>query len=93
MIGEFPDSVIILAGCDTTSSERLSQALVDRGASVVVGWSDTVLYDKNDTLILALMQKVLVNGEDVSAAISSVKEQFSHYLDPINLKYYPEDSV
>jgi len=59
MVGEFPDSVIILAGCETISSGLLSQSLIDRGASVVVGWNDIVLSSQNDRVTLAFLEKVL----------------------------------
>jgi len=92
MVGEFPDSVIVLAGCDTMSNQLLSQSLIDRGASVVVGWDNTVLSDQNDIVTLAFLEKVLVNSEEVSEAVSSVMNEFSNYLDPISLKYYPMDA-
>jgi len=93
MVGEFPDSVIVLAGCDTMSNGLLSQSLIDRGASVVVGWDKTLLNTQNDRVTLAYLEKVLVNGEEVTEAVSSVMNEYSTYLDPISLKYYPMDET
>jgi len=93
MVGEFPDSVIVLAGCDTMSNGLLSQSLIDRGASVVVGWDKTLLSTQNDSVTLAFLEKVLVNGEEVTEAVSSVMTEYKHYLDPVSLKYYPMDAT
>jgi len=93
MVGEFPGSVIVLAGCDTTTSKLLSQALLDRGASAVVGWDDTVLSTQNDKVVLALLEKMLVNGEEVPEAVSSVTFEFGLHLDPVGLRYYTMDAI
>jgi len=87
MVGEFPGSVIILAGCYTTKSDNLSQSLLDRGASVVVGWDNTVLSSQNDKVILVLLEKMLVNGEAVPEAVSSVTNEFKLQHDSVHLNY------
>jgi len=93
MVGKFPDSVIVLAGCYTTNSEILSQSLIDRGASVVVGWDDNVVPRQNDSVILALLEKMLVDGEVLPEAVSSVTNEFRLYYSPAGLRYYPMDAI
>ena len=93
MVGKFPGSVIVLAGCFTAKSERLSQSLIDRGASVVVGWDSNILSTQNDTLILAFLEKMLVNGELVPEAVSSMTNEFRDYKDPLGLRYYPIGAI
>jgi len=93
MVGEFPGSVIVLAGCYTTSSELLPQSLLDRGASVVVGWDNTVSAAQSDKVILAFLEKMLVNGEVVPEAVSSVTNEFSLHLDPVGIRYYPMGAI
>ena len=93
MVGEFPGSVIVLAGCYTTSTNLLSKSLIDRGASVVVGWDNTVLSDQNDKVILSFLEKMLVKGEVVPEAVSSVTNEFRLYLDPVGLRYYPMGAI
>jgi len=93
MVGEFPGSVIVLAGCYTASSELLSQSLLDRGASVVVGWDNIVLSRQNDKVILALLEKMLVDGEVVPEAVSSVTNEFRLHLEPEGLRYYTMDAI
>ncbi len=93
MVGEFPGSVIVLAGCDTTRGKLFSQALLDRGASAVVGWDNTVLSTQNDKVVLALLEKMLVNGEEVPEAVSSVTFEFGLHQDPVGLRYYTMDAI
>ena len=93
MVGEFPGSVIVLAGCDTTSGKLLSQALLDRGASAVVGWDDIVLSNQNDKVILAFLEKMLVNGEVVPQAVNSVTFEFGLHQDPVGLRYYTMKTI
>jgi len=93
MVGKFPDSVIILGGCDTIKRGLLSKALLDRGASAVIGWDDTVLSTKNDKVILALLEKMLVNGELVPEAVSSVTFELGLDQDPESLMYHTIDAI
>jgi len=93
MVGKFPGSVIVLAGCYTTGGEILSQSLIDRGASVVVGWDDNVLPRQNDVVILAFLEKMLVDGEVVAEAVSSVTNEFRLYHTTAGLRYYPMGAI
>jgi len=93
MVGKFPGSVIILAGCETTNSGVLSKSLLDRGASTVVGWDENVQSTLNDKAVLALMEKMLVSKEVVSEAVSSVTFELELQLEPAGLKYYTTDSI
>jgi len=52
-----------------------------------------VLSDQNDEMVLALLEKMLVNSEEVSEAVSSVMNEYTHYLDPVSLKYYQMDAT
>ena len=93
MVGKFPGSVIVLAGCYTAGSEVLSQSLLDRGASVVVGWDNTVLPRQNDKVILAFLEKMLVDGEVVPEAVSSVTNEFGLHQRSAAIKYYSMGAI
>jgi len=88
MVGEFPDSIIVLAGCDTVTGGLLPAALLDRGASTVVGWRGLVPSDHNDIVILAFLEKVLVNGEEITEAVSSVMNDYKGVVDSVTLEHY-----
>jgi len=88
MVGEFPDSIILLAGCDTITGGLLPSSLLDRGASAVVGWRGLVPSDHNDIVTLAFLERVLVNGEEITEAVSSVMNDFRGAADTITLEHY-----
>lgn len=54
MEGTFPDTLIILAGCESLVNIDMAKALVARGASNVIGWSDSVELEHNDRAIASL---------------------------------------
>lgn len=55
MRGQFDDTLLIIGGCKTLASPQLAEAFLDRGASAVVGWNDTVDLVHNDRAILRLL--------------------------------------
>jgi len=76
MVGHFPESVIILGGCETMPHELLAEALVKRGASSVIGWNELVGSGYNDRVITSLLEEILVNGLEIDQAIELVMEDF-----------------
>jgi len=89
MIGKFPDSVILIGGCDVMSNNELAKSFVSRGASVVVGWNDLVSLDDNDRGILMVMHETVVSKKSMDSAIKSVMANFTaDSIFPAKLKYY-----
>ena len=76
MEGSFPNSVIVLGGCSTLSNPSLAKALVNRGASSVVGWDRLIGSTKNDQVVLAFLESVLINDMEVDKAVQFVNEKF-----------------
>lgn len=66
MHGQFDDSLLIIGGCESLASPRLAQAFLDRGASAVIGWDDTVNLAHNDRAILRLLLAIV--GEEMPIA-------------------------
>jgi hypothetical protein len=56
MTGRFDDTLIIIGGCQSLGTLDLAQALLDRGASAVVGWNEWVDLSHNDKAILHLLR-------------------------------------
>jgi len=75
MVGQFPDSVIILGGCDTAFYPHFGQAFVERGASSVLGWSGLVDAQENDQVIMSLVEDIVVNGLEIDDAVDSVMKE------------------
>ena len=80
MEGSFPNSVIVLGGCSTLSNPSLAKSLVNRGASSVVGWDRLIGSTKNDQVVLAFLESVLINDMQADDAVKFVNEKFD--LDP-----------
>ncbi len=56
MVGHFDDTLIIIGGCQSLGTPDLAQALIERGASAVIGWNDWVDLSHNDQAILHLLR-------------------------------------
>lgn len=64
MRGQFDDALLIVGGCESLATPQLAQALLDRGASAVVGWDKSVDMVHNDRAILRLLLAIV--GEKMS---------------------------
>ena len=85
---QFPNSVIVLGGCDTTSNKLLTKSLLARGASTVVGWNGLVNSDQNDIVILSFLQKVLIDKVEIKDAVKSAMEDYETFGESANLEYF-----
>ena len=72
MRGEFKDSVIVMMGCDGLKTPFTAQALIDRGASAVVGWDKKVAADHTDAATLQLLEEYVVKGLPLDEAVKNV---------------------
>ena len=84
MVGKFPDSTIILAGCETTKKQDLANSFLKLGASEVIGWTGLVDFKYNDNYTIHLLNQTLVNNVEMKNVIDSVNERLdgrlpSHY--------------
>ena len=70
MRGKFDDTTIILMGCDGLRTDMLAQALVQRGAKSVVGWSRPVSASHTDAATERLLQHLLVDGLTIQEAVT-----------------------
>jgi len=80
MVGEFPKSTIVIAGCDVMKNTDLADALISRGASGVIGWESPISNFDNDRVILALLENILVNKMVIRDSISSVMQESASNL-------------
>ena len=88
MRSQFPDSVIILGGCDTISNKLVTKSLLNRGASTVVGWNGLVNSDQNDTVILSFLEKVLIDKVEVKIAVKSAMKDYETSDESLKLEYF-----
>ena len=92
MVGEFQNSTIILAGCETAKDSRLADSFLKRGASEVIGWTGLVDSKKNVSVVLELLDKTLGNGTEIKDAIQLVMKQNEQtFFEPTNLVYFSSE--
>ena len=77
MVGKFPDSVILIAGCDALSNDDLAKSLVAKGASDVIGWNNLVAADDNDKMILKVLTEITENKQTPENATKIVMANFT----------------
>lgn len=95
MVGKFPKTTFLLGGCNTMSNPSMAQSLINRGASSVIGWDNTVGSYDNDVMMLWLLEDILINQMDPQDAIDkSMEKRPPESLSfPAGLKYYSEEDV
>ncbi len=80
MIGEFPQTVIVIAGCESVRTLDLATSFLFRGASAVVGWDRSINSLENDRVMIELLEEILINKTGIYEAIPSVMEEFGSDL-------------
>ena len=80
MVGTFPDSIIVLGGCETTEKTTLANSLLQRGASEIIGWDGLVTSENNDEVIMQVLKETLINNVDIKLAVKSTMEKFDQKL-------------
>lgn len=93
MVGTFKNTVIILMGCNGLTYTTLAQALVQKGARVVIGWNGSVDADHTDRATAQLVQHLVAEGQTIKQAVeNTIKEVGPDPIDNSILEYYPVKS-
>ena len=93
MVGEFPDTVVIMMGCSGLYIEDLAQAFMQKGASTYMAWDASVGLDYVDDATITLIQKLYSEELTVEEAVAETMAEEGP--DPnygAVLKYYPPES-
>jgi len=80
MVGKFPDSIILIGGCESVRNKDLAESLILRGASEIVGWDRTIGSIENDRIMLAFLEKTLVDKEKIQDAVIELNDKYSSEL-------------
>lgn len=94
MVGTFPDSLIIIGGCNTLENTSIADSLLRRGASGIVGWDNALLSYHNDKVLIETIRSILVDKADIKDAVQHAMEV--HGLDPqysARLHYYSGNTL
>lgn len=71
MGGFFPDTVIVIGGCQSLAAPDLARAFLEKGASAVIGWDDMVDLSHNNRSMLHLLEAMLVDGAPPAKAVET----------------------
>ena len=94
MNGKFDDTVFILGGCNTLSNPSLARSLIERGASSVLGWDNSVGNSDNDWALQNILEKILVEEMPIEEAVDAVQDLFDpkRMPYPANFGYFSESN-
>ncbi len=88
--GSFADGLIVLMGCNSLNQTSMAEALIGRGAEVVVGWTGNVTVNDTDHNVLKLLELLLDKSYTVQGAVVEVNQNYP--LNGTKLNYYPEEA-
>ena len=93
MKGSFDDTVIIMMGCSGIFWHDMARAFIEKGASVYIAWTGSVLLDYVDRATPYLLEQLCSQNLTIRQAIDSTMDVIG--ADPTYeawLKYYPARS-
>jgi len=89
MVGTFPDSIIIVGGCESARSHDLMESFIKKGAKYVLGWRSTIYSQDNDKAIIWLLDGILVKKVSLYDAVAEInKELRPDFKNPALLKLF-----
>lgn len=91
MVGQFPGSTIILAGCDTMTNTLLADAFLEKGASEIVGWEGSVYAYENDRALIEILRQTLDDKIELSEVVESLGKDSIYRLDNSTTLHYYSD--
>jgi hypothetical protein len=75
MEGTFPNSIIIVGGCESAESHDMMESFLSKGAKHVLGWGATVGSADNDKAMVWLLEEILVKDGSILDAVSEINEE------------------
>ena len=90
MRGRLPGTIVVIAGCSVLSRTEMAEALVSRGASVVISFDESVGLAHADEAVALLVHHLLAEGMTVEKAVVTATLEVGP--DPefgAVLKFYP----
>ncbi len=93
MRGQLPGTIVVIAGCSVLGRTEMADALVSRGASVVVSFDKSVGLAHADEAVALLVHHLLGEGMTVKqATIAAMVEAGPDPEFGAVLKYYPDSA-
>ena len=91
MDGKFEDTVIILMSCNGLKPEygKTAEALIQKGAKILVSWDNWIESSDNDNAITLLLQHLIVQNSTIGEAVGEARGPYPSIYGPSELIYYP----
>jgi Predicted integral membrane protein len=95
--GNFRDTTVIMMGCDGLKYNKTSEAFIEKGAKVCIGWNGLVSTPHTDyatTCLLQCLARENTVDKAVENTMNEVGAEKTYFQDQgykSVLKYYPED--
>jgi hypothetical protein len=80
MVGKFPDSTILIGGCESLRNNDLAKSFITLGAMHVVGWDRTIGATENDKILLEFLERTIVDEKKIDDVIIELNDEFSNDL-------------
>ena len=95
MDGKFEDTVIILMSCNGLKPEygKTAEALIQKGAKILVSWDNWIESSENDNAITLLLQHLIVQNSTIGEAVGEARGPYPSIYGPSELIYYPRTDV
>jgi len=89
MKGNFPDSIILVGGCESARSHDLMESMIRRGAGSVLGWGQTIRSLDNDKAMISFLEETLVNKVTLYDAVEKINQELvPEFKYPATLKLF-----
>ena len=92
MNGRFPDSIIIMMGCEGLNNTKMAEAFIQKGVEVYIGWKGAVSASHTDQATTQLLQQLIIEKQTIKKAVTETMKEVGP--DPAYaslLLYYPHE--
>ncbi len=90
---EFNHTVIVMMGCSSLEKDDLARAFINKGASVYIGWNDSVGLDYVQAATLTLLDRLSWGENSLGLTVATtMREEGPDLISGAKMKYYPNQS-
>jgi len=75
MNGRFPDSVIIMMGCEGLNNTKMAEAFVQKGTKVYISWKGAVSASHTDQATIQLLQQLITEKQTIEQAVTETMKE------------------
>jgi hypothetical protein len=87
---EFKRTLILMMGCSTLEKDDLARSFIKKGASVYIGWNQSVGYSYVDNATLVLLEQLSRENTSLQSAVTATMSEIGvDRVSGAELKYYP----